>query len=732
MNKNTLQYYIDLGWYTVPLEGQLKRTDNGKKTIPTFRKNWLDFYSNNKNKTDKNLGGLITGKLSNIIAIDCDNAITWQLFRQLDPEYSCYFKSIGKGEEAGTILYAYTEDINTTFRLHNSIMSVDIYSNDGFIYLPTVDNYTKQEAISLNIKHMPVSVLALLSSLKAPVAPTETKISNFNYNCLNPVVKQLVLNKKFIPNLFKVITPKDFRSEPEYLKKGYLHPDNVPQGRGSEYLSKVSSILGSDISIDKELYVEAMHIINSLFSSPMPEDRLDATILEPMITGKANINNEQIWKYSEDWASNKIILTSKRNVPIEVVFDDIRNIYYVVDTINQRHISFSRDSELQSYLEASVAVCPKKSEIKPMLPIISTCQYPNKPFGFIDKSDHIRLFNTFRQTSELLIFNDPTIYKSLYKPPNTILKYLSSLIPDEDMRSYLLRFIKTKLTTFNYSPVVLYFIGVHGSGKDLFVNILETILGRVARPTTKEFLEVYNGWLLDTYFVQLDEYGNQLVSYSQKEEALGKIKAYTGKSKVQIRAMRNDGFAYDHYATFIITANKNPLMLEDGDRRIAFFHTPNVLSDQDWVVSAGGISQVYEHIIAEIKDFCYYLSTEVSLCDGNEYVKPPSSVNKHELIASSMKAGPSIIYAIKYKLKNYLVKLALDNDLTELKHKILTNNFLISDLDDLYLELTDYNGDTKKFHRSIRSNGVELIPTNKNGERHYKINLGDNPFEEQE
>ena len=115
---------------------------------------------------------------------------------------------------------------------------------------------------------------------------------------------------------------------------------------------------------------------------------------------------------------------------------------------------------------------------------------------------------------------------------------------------------------------------------------------------------MFNAWMLDNYFVQLDEYGNQLATVREREEALGKIKSYTGKQQVQIRQMRTDSFTYKHNVTFIMTANKNPLMLEEGDRRIAFFETPNVLAEADWVLESGGVAEVYLRIQKELKDFC--------------------------------------------------------------------------------------------------------------------------------
>ncbi|MGY2498333.1 hypothetical protein, partial [Klebsiella pneumoniae] len=92
-----------------------------------------------------------------------------------------------------------------------------------------------------------------------------------NYSCLAPIVSQFLQTRKYMPGLFRIITPKDFREEESYLRDGHLHPVDVPAGRGSEYLMKVSAILGADLSIDEEMYVNAMSQINGLFADPMDQ-----------------------------------------------------------------------------------------------------------------------------------------------------------------------------------------------------------------------------------------------------------------------------------------------------------------------------------------------------------------------------------------------------------------------------------------------------------------------------
>ena len=731
----TIKPFIDMQWHTVPLRGELVRLEDGKKSLPKFEENWRAKYQTEFNKTATKLGGTITGEVSGIIAIDCDNTETFKLFQALDPDYKFIFVSQGKldkdGKEkdCGTLIYRYTDAIEDGFSINDGSMALDVYSNRGFVYLPTSANKTKvawSDDIP-ELRELPNTSLVLLQQLKKAAdnkhgsSATPVVMNIMTANCLAPLVTQYNAgNGKMMPGLFRIITPKDFRDLPGYVKNGYLHPQDVPEGRGSEYLSKVSAILGADISIDVDTYTAAMHNINGMFDAPMDKRRLDSTILDPMISERASVNGVSIWKYDKDWENYRLVMPTKRQSNIELCFDDYRNIYYAVDMANERMRSFHRDTDLMSYISAAAVNPPKKMDILRSMPVVNTRVEPNRPFGFNQGDDPTaRTLNTFRQTPELAIMSSPEDYVGYYKFPSTTLKFLETLVPEKEMRDFLLGFTKRKLMTFGYSPVILYFLGVHGSGKDTYVKILEKIIGNVSRPTTKEFLDMFNGYLLDTYFVQLDEYGNQLTRISDREEALGKLKAYTGKQNIQIRQMRTDGFMYMHNATFIMTANKNPLMLEDGDRRVALMPTPNVLNEVDWVTAMGGPTVLHDKILDETKDFAYYLATEVPMLSDQLYMKPPESASKRRLVADSMYAAQRIAYAFKHGMHEYLIELCEDFNVTETPSAIKRGRVYIEDLEPLYMALTEFNGDMKSMNKAMRNNGIDLIPSTVKGNKTY-------------
>lgn len=729
-----MQKFIDLGWHTVPLKGKLERLPNGDKTIPKFEKGWKKKYKEEFNEQVTAIGGVITGAVSNIIAIDCDNDTTFELFKQLDPDYEAIMYSKGKGEgkeNCGTFIYTYEDGIDT-HSPSNGDLALDVYSNDGFIYLPTANNSSKHCWNDIpTIRAMPMATRLILQQLQRKTEQSDSSDQHTgpqNRPCLNPLLTQFVGKRgEFIPSLFKVITPRSFRDEEQYVKYGYLHPKNVPTGRGSEYLSKLSAILGADESVDEALYVDCMHFINELFTEPMDYDRYDKTILTPMLEGRTSIDGKQIWQYNEHWSEQRYTITTKHGLIVDLGFDDERELYYYLDMTNEKLKHFNRDTEFLSFLGSiTQTTLPKRALFKQKLPIVHVKSNPAIPFGF-NGSDtpQVLSFNSFKPSVELSIIHKPETYAKHYKEPTHILKYIKCLVPDKNARNYLLQFIKRKLMFFEYSPVILYFLGVPGSGKDTFFSLLASIIDAVARPTVKEFLEVYNAYLLDTYFVQLDEYGDQLNKIADKEEAKGKIKAYTGKNEIQIRDMRQTGYPYKHSITFGLTANKNPLMLDEDDRRVHLMETPNILSLQPWYSA-----EVRDKMFEEIKDFCYYLATEVPLMSKDDYVTPPVSDSKHRLIADSMFAAQKIVYALKHNMHEYLIELATDNNAPLFAEGIRNKRFSSDALEQLYDELTDYKGDAKTIRKILRKEGFKAIPTTKDGMKTYYYPLDDDPFAE--
>lgn len=714
-----VQQFQQLGWYTVPLGGVLQRKEDGKKTIPVFEQGWKDKYANTFNQQITPLAGVMTGEKSNIVAIDCDNDATYQLFKSLDPEYKFHFVSKGKPSGGGTIIYRYTPKVET-FSINDEFMQLDYYADKGFVYLPTEDNYTKESWVGVQfpeLKEMPSSIQSLLGTVakkvKIPEASSvekkEVKISHR----LAPSIKTFCEAEEYDPRLFKILTPKEYRSNVKYIKQGHVHPNDCVEGNSgqSNYLVRVSAILGADISISKELYVDAMNKINNLFTYPLEMSRFNSTIINPMIEEKTQIDGETVWQYDEHWESMGLIATAGNGDSIESFYDDVRGLYYIIN-YTKNYIKRSADkSPTLSTLSTIIGQKITPPYYDSTINLVRTKLNPAEPFGHIEGVEEE--FNLFKQTEALYVLNNPQYYSPMYKKPEATIKYLETLIPDTYMRNFVLRFMRTKLTTFKYSPIILYFIGAHGSGKDTFVSILANILGEdyIAKPDAKNFLEQYNGWLLDKFIVQLDEYGNKLNSAKDKNEVLGRLKSYTGSPKVQIRAMRQDGFNYEHNASFIITANSQPLPLEVGDRRVAFISTPNRLDIQPWVHDMGGISDVIKKIQDEVLDFCYWLATEYKNLTPSEYVTCPETADKENLILDTLTPSAKLAYMVARCKGAKLQELAEEFNVPDITIGWDKNRIMVDKLEDLYLGMTDNNGDLRSLVSALKKEGLKKSRT---------------------
>lgn len=718
-----LKQFIEAGWHTVPLKGELRRNADGKKTIPLFEGNWRTKYSEQFNERVCGLAGAITGKKSGIIAIDCDNQATYDMFKSLDPEYDFHFISKGKPEGGGTIIYKYVD--MESFSLNDNNVALDFYADNGFVYLPTEDNYTKEHWIAGHmpeIKELPKTIETVLKSfaIKRPQKSEETQKTRSVTisNRLAPMLEDMMKKAKYSPAVFKILTPRDFRDLPQYVKQGHLHPKDVPNGRGSEYLSKVSAILGSDVSVSMELYLKVMSFINSLWDSPMEQNKLQATVLNPMTEGKATIDGQPIWQYDRHWEDMGFIATTTKGDYVESFYDDIKNTYYIINYTAPYVKTFTEKRQVITTLKSLTGRGISELQYDSSKQILRSMLNPAKEFGRVVGEDE---FNLFRQTEELMVLNNPSAYMTDYKKPETLLKYLETLVPDKEMRNYLLSFIRTKLTTFEYSPVVIYMIGAHGSGKDTLLGILGKIIGAeyVTKPDTKVFLEQYNGWLMDKYFIQLDEYGNKLTRHNDKQEALGKIKSYSGSPNIQIRAMRQDGFNYKHCMTMFITANSNPLPLETEDRRIAYVKTPNRLDTMDWVKDAGGISLVHGRIMDEIMDFCYYLATEVENLKGDNYVVAPSTEDKAQLILSSLPMSGQIGYMLQRQMFEDLESMFIEYGVSDYTRGWDVNRIDHDKLVELYEIATDNQGTAQALGKALKQVNFVKQRTTRNGDNSF-------------
>src|SRR5690606_12375291 len=187
----------------------IKRLEDGSKTLPVFPKEWRSTYQEHFNEKVTALGGAITGAVSGFIAVDCDNEQAVAIFDSLHPNHPFVFRS--RGKKGATFIYKYDEVLSTSFSIADDTLKLDFYSNNGFIYLPTTANESKEpwSAETLaelpSIPEVPPTIKALLkqlalSKVKANLAdatkPQPQRVASANF--LAPQVQLFITKKTFL------------------------------------------------------------------------------------------------------------------------------------------------------------------------------------------------------------------------------------------------------------------------------------------------------------------------------------------------------------------------------------------------------------------------------------------------------------------------------------------------------------------------------------------------------
>jgi len=679
----SIQPFIDLELHTIPLNGKhIKRDSKGKKHGFSMPSNWQEQYSKHLNELATPLGGLITGK-DGLVAIDCDDKKTYDLFRQLDSANTAYFNSIGKLDkkgnllECGTILYKHDDSLPISFRTNNGY-DLDYYNGSGFVFLPTVHNETKtvwlendnklynQDGLEVIFHSMPSTVKDLLELLHVrpepakTIATTTTSLSSRGF-----LAKALVGVdfKEYNPLVTKILTPKEYRSA-KYVKQGHLHPNDI-QGSGHMYLFKIACILAGDNTVDKDLFRDIMDYLNQLWDEPMSDKLLEKTIIAPIISGRSinQTTGDPYWTYDENWetVAGWSVIDKMDGYLWDIFYDPFKSQYFLYNTITERIEQRDDESRLIKHIRASTIGKFNQAEVIQEMNNLLTIVEPSQDFGYLNDDMN---FNLFKPTESLKVLHDPEAYADSYKIPTEFIDYMEHFIPSEQQRNYLLSLIRTKLTTFNYSPVVPYIIGVQGSGKNTLISVIANMLGHqyvVPDVTGSQFIEKYNDWMVDKYVVHLNEMAETLPTAKERKEAQGKLKTYTGSTIMQVRAMRTGYVQTEMRAMFIMTANSSPLTIEDKDRRLYYISTPNVF-DFSPQCQASSPTAIYNAIMRQTKDIAYYLATEIENLSDMDYIRAPEHEGKNSMIFLSLNTSNKIGWALANGEFDLLVDFLINPD----------------------------------------------------------------------
>ena len=670
MALNSIAPFIDEGWWTAPLVSTTVTRDKNGKKIFRAPKGWNE-YQHIFNDVPAPVGALITGEKSKVVVLDCDEqSISAIALGLVPPNYEGITKSIGKLDKDGntinalSIFFSYTAELPPT--LNTGPMGLEWFNGGSarMVFLPTQNNKTKEPWDKVPTLIPPpqplIDLIIALSAKTATQSATQSTYEPQHSTNLAPILVQELEFKRQDYTLFSIITPKRYKG---------IMPKDLPSGAGSDYLIRVSAILGSDESVDPDLYLRFMEYINSLKPDPHTPDRLAREITSPMVNGTSQINNEPIWRYNKHWEKDRLTVINGLNHSMEYMYDPLTFTMYEINHTRGIVGTFSKN-DIVAIVSSTVSKKLPHQQLKfmQMLPNYEVFLRPSRPFGPLNTYE----YNIFKSTPYLELINNPQAHQPTTQTEEAeamFHDYITHLVPDEVDRTYLLNHLYTKLTTFKYSSVVYYIVGAAGSGKGTLVRIISKLIGSsyiAAELGKSEISEKFNGWLMNKYFVHFDELHNQLDA-KETRAANERIKSWSGADTFSLRKMRTDSETdVPMLATFIFTQNGNNMRFDSDDRRYLYIDTPKKMEDS--------LSEYFDTLTDEkMEGIANYIATNATLLKHKEYKEPPFTERKQQQIIDKMPLIDKIVYYINKEEYSELYTMAcdagVDKELLSNKHK---------------------------------------------------------------
>ena len=622
----TTSYFTKKGFRTLPVGKNgctLERLKDTQKKVIRYQNKTLSFgsampsewtvkYGDVRNEhPSTSLGGLICGPLKDkqpseieVVAIDCDNQASWDTLTSLHPDNKFIAQSIGK--PGGTIYYLLPPELRELrqYSLSGGPLIFEYMSQreagaNAMVYLPTTANKTKETIPrSAELLEMPKTVQDILVMLKpsedALIEAPEVAISSGVLPFNAPLVKQYIAECKeaatgqrvygrtddslITRRVYAVYTPQRFRRTASYKRQGWLHPDSSEIDNYPAYIIGVSAIAGADISISPELYLEFMQAFNVQITEPYTTQRYLTEVLNPMMKGKAKINNKPIWKYSSTWDEGSHSISNQRGESLEYFISELEaNSFLEFNHVNNSLIPIKGVSAFLDRLYAMDAdpeqSKPSKNIVK-KLKLVREERTVKKPPGLYMSAEGVAYLNTLEASHSLRILQDPSRYPhdvpetDLYvKSFNLFLTHLTEGCEAS------IKFIKQVIAYHGKNlkniPVIFYVVGVGGAGKSEFANMLELLFGAntTRRPGPKQLNSEFNDFLEGCAVLILSETADLV--HRDRKGLKSILKTVTGEQAIDIRKMYQSVRPnVPVYALPILLANDFWYETDENDRRI--------------------------------------------------------------------------------------------------------------------------------------------------------------------
>lgn len=231
--------------------------------------------------------------------------------------------------------------------------------------------------------------------------------------------------------------------------------------------------------------------------------------------------------------------------------------------------------------------------------------------------DDLVWYNTYRASDVASELGDAGPFKD----------FVSFLVPSKVEREHLLRMIAWSVRNpgRKLRHALLLRSQAQGVGKSMLIDIWSKLLGEhnVRKTTTEEISGNFQGYIKETLLVVLEElnWGFGPTGYTRLKDLITSDVAVVNEKFLPTRHWPN-------LASLVVLTNvKNPMILEDHDRRFFYIDSPATPRTSEYYSEFASWWEGHLGIIRGYLD-------EIDLSSFNPYAPPPMTDAKRELIAS--------------------------------------------------------------------------------------------------
>ncbi|NPA69273.1 MAG: hypothetical protein GXO26_00530 [Crenarchaeota archaeon] len=386
----------------------------------------------------------------------------------------------------------------------------------------------------------------------------------------------------------------------------YYHiPDPIPQGMSNDVYLRLSTRLGSDVTIDVDTYLQVMEKFNSYHQRKTQQELLNE------ITNRMVSNQNGLWKYDPEIDLGTFTVLHKYHNTKMFVYFDIDTSEYIVtyrDTQHKEQLHIFRSSTLYIEFMEKVTLLRRdklRATTNRVTAVTSIHDY-TKPSGYNKKTG---TYNKALHNENLQAFGGAKPQTYSYTRLKQLLEMLKYMWGEE--YEYMLSMTKYRYTTFQFSPVVTFLQGTEGSGKDLSIALLTAGFTHPAQQINYVLLkDKHSNWQTEENAV-FSEIGSWRPI--EQDDLLSNLKSISGSNgEVTYRGMQKTAIVVKTIVKIWVTGNEWVKLHTDPltQRRIHVVYMPRPLTESmGGPYSTDDIAMMMQPEI--IADFYYWL--------GNEY-----------------------------------------------------------------------------------------------------------------